>query len=325
MDLAQLISDCSRSPERFEKPLLMLAPMQGLTNRALRSYFIRHVRPDIVFTEFMRVNAAAEVKRLAPADLRQMAEFESGVPLVVQLVGHGIEPLVSAAKAAQDAGAVNINLNVGCPYGRMTTGYTGGGMLRRPEDLTSLIPALREAVKGSFSIKIRAGYDNPEQIFSLLDLFESSGVDFIVLHPRTVVQEYEGFADHAVTARVVSATRIPVIANGDIRNAADGKLLMKRTAAAGLMLGRGAIAEPRLFSRLRGEADHLPNVAVRMSELGNYLREMLELYRELFCGDMQVLGKLKAIVKHIEDDDLARLKKKLSRASDLKQFASLLP
>src|SRR6266487_2224692 len=91
---------------------LMLAPMQGLTNRAMRSLFIDWVRPDLVFTEFMRVNAAAPVRRLSAGDLREVCSHEGGVPLVVQLVGHGREALVAAARTAQSAGAVHINLNM---------------------------------------------------------------------------------------------------------------------------------------------------------------------------------------------------------------------
>ena len=122
---------------------LMLAPMQGLTNRALRSLFTRWVRPDAVWTEFMRVNPVSEKKRLMPGDLKEISAAEDGIPLVVQLIGHGRDALVSAARAAQDAGAVHINLNMGCPYGRMTSGLTGGGMLKRPELLEEIIPALR--------------------------------------------------------------------------------------------------------------------------------------------------------------------------------------
>ena len=161
----------------------MLAPMQGLTNRAMRSLFIDWVRPDVVFTEFMRVNAAAPVRRLSAGDLREVGSHEGDVPLVVQLIGHGREALVAAARTAQSAGAVHINLNMGCPYGRMTTGLTGGGMLKRPADLAEIIPALREAVSGTFSVKLRAGYDDPAQVFSLLTLFESARVDFLVHHP----------------------------------------------------------------------------------------------------------------------------------------------
>jgi len=303
---------------------LLLAPMQGLTNQALRAHFIQQVRPDVVFTEFMQVNAAAAVKRLAPADLRQMTAAEDGVPLVVQLVGHGREALIAAASTAQEAGAVHLNLNMGCPYGRMMSGLTGGGMLRRPADLVEVIPALRDAVAGSFSIKIRAGHDDPQQVFSLLPLFESAGVDFLILHPRTVVQEYAGLADHGITAGVVAATRLPVIANGDIRTVADGQRVLRLTGAAGLMLGRGAIADPLLFQRLRGKAEPEPGIEARSRELGSYLRGMLARYRTLFCGEMQVLGKLKAIIKHMDDPELAKTLKGLRRAANLRAFTALL-
>ncbi|MGB9081067.1 MAG: tRNA-dihydrouridine synthase family protein, partial [Desulfuromonadaceae bacterium] len=251
---------------------LMLAPMQGLTNRALRAYFIEHVRPDVIFTEFMRVNTAPAGEYLTAADQRDIASEQEGVPLVVQLVGHGREALVSAARVAQGAGAAHINLNMGCPYGRMGGGMTGGGMLRCPDDLGEVIPALRDAIDGSFSVKIRTGYDDPDQILSLLPLFESSGVDFLVLHPRTVVQKYDGVADHGVTARVMQETRLPVIANGDIRSAADGGRVLGETGAAGLMLGRGAIADPQLFQRLRGVENPEPGREERREELGRYLK-----------------------------------------------------
>lgn len=303
---------------------LMLAPMQGLTNRALRAHFIEQVKPDVVFTEFMRVNAAAEVKRLSKADLREMAAEQDGVPLVVQLVGHGTGALVSAARTAQDAGAVHINLNIGCPYGRMISGLTGGGMLKRPADIAAIIRPLRDAVKGSFSVKIRAGYSDPEQIFSLLPLFESAGVDFLVLHPRTVVLEYQGIADHRITARVVQQTRLPVIANGDIRSAADGERVLQQTGACGLMLGRGAIADPLLFRRLRGSANPEPDAAERMRELSFYLKAMLTRYNGLFCGDMQVLGKLKAIVSQMDDPELAKTIRELKKARNLSTFESIL-
>jgi tRNA-dihydrouridine synthase len=303
---------------------LMLAPMQGVTNRALRAYFIEHVRPDVVFTEFMRVNTAPAGMSLTAADRRDIAAEQDGVPLVVQLVGHGREALVAAARVSQDAGAAHINLNMGCPYGRMGGGKTGGGMLSCPDDLAEVIPALREAVAGSFSVKIRAGYDDPEQILSLLPLFEASGVDFLVLHPRTVVQKYNGSADHGVTARVVRETRLPVIANGDIRTAADGERLLAASGASGLMLGRGAIADPLLFRRLRGEARAEAGREERRVELNRYLREIVSRYGQLFCGDAQVLSKVKEIIAYLDEPDLARALKELRRAKTVAAFEEAL-
>ena len=299
---------------------LMLAPMQGLTNRALRSLFISWVRPDVVCTEFMRVNPVAAKKRLAPGDLREISPSEAGVPLIVQLIGHGREALVSAARSAQDAGAAHINLNMGCPYGRMTSGLTGGGMLKRPELLEEIIPALREAITGTFSVKLRAGYDDPRQVFSLLPLFEESGVDFLVLHPRTVRQAYNGLADHGISAEVVRRTSLPVIANGDIRSAAAGLRVLEQTGAAGLMLGRGGIGEPMLFERLRGRAVPEPDGRERAAMLRRYLIGLLPLYRELFCGDSQVLGKIKGVVANVEDPELDKVLKQLKRSKTLNAF-----
>jgi len=303
---------------------LMLAPMQGLTNRSLRALFIEKVRPDVVFTEFMRVNPQAAKHHLAAVDLMEIAPAEGGVPLVVQLIGHGREALVSAARSAEAAGAVHLNLNLGCPYGRMTSGLTGGGTLKRPEILEDIIPALRQAISGTFSVKLRAGYDNPAQIYGLLPLFEAAGVDFIILHPRTVLQAYAGAADHSITAEVATRTRLPVIANGDIRTAADGERVLKMTGAAGLMLGRGAIADPLLFQRLRGMANPAPEVGERRAELHSYLTSLLASYQKLFCGETQVLNKIKGVITTMDDPALAASRKKLLKSRTISAFTTYL-
>jgi len=298
----------------------MLAPMQGLTNKALRSLFIEWVRPDVVFTEIMRVRPMAARQQLSKVDLAEVAASEGGVPLVVQLIGPGRDALVAAAEAAQAAGAVQVNLNMGCPFGRMTSSLSGGGMLKRPADLEEIIPALRRAISCTFSIKVRAGFDDPRQIFSLLPLFEESQVDFLVLHPRTVVQAYQGRADHAITAEVVQKTSIPVIANGDIWTGADAARVKEETQAAGLMLGRGAIADPLLFERARGRAEAAPDRAQKATTLRHYLFGLLPLYSELFCGDMQILCKMKAVLSTMTDATLEKELKQLKRAKTLQAF-----
>lgn len=298
---------------------LMLAPMQGLTNRALRDIFIEWVRPDVVFTEFMRVSNVSR-KRLARRDLEEAGSSCTDVPLIVQLVGSDGSALVAAAHKAQEAGARHINLNMGCPYGRMTTGATGGAMLQHPERLAQLVPALRQAISGTFSIKLRAGYDDPEQIFSLLPLFEDSGVDFLVLHPRTVAQKYTGSADHTLTARVVAATRLPIIANGDIRTAAQGLKILETSSAAGLMLGRGAIADPLLFERLRQRDLAEPSQAETAAMLRHYLLTVLDRYQHLFCGEKQVLDKTKNVLAFLDQPGFSRPLGKLKRVGTIQDF-----
>ena len=300
---------------------LMLAPMQGLTNRALRALFIDWVRPDVVFTEFMRVNNVSR-NHLRRSDLADAADTTAAIPLVAQLVGNNSKALIAAARCTEASGVRHINLNLGCPYGRMTSGATGGAMLQHPDLLAEIIPALRRAISGTFSIKLRAGYDDPEQIFSLLPLLNEAKVDFLVLHPRTVIQRYTGAADHTITRRVVRESPLPVIANGDIRTAIDGLRILEETGAAGLMLGRGAIADPLLFERLRSRRLEEPSLAESLGMLQRYLGEVLARYSELFSGERQILDKLKNVLAYIDTPALAGPVRKMQRAVSIAALAN---
>ncbi|MBL8955642.1 MAG: tRNA-dihydrouridine synthase family protein [Myxococcaceae bacterium] len=300
---------------------LMLAPMQGVTNRAVRKVFAQWVKPDVLFTEFMRVRpgATAASPRLSEGDLDDARPSEHGVPLVVQLIGRDEGPLVEAARVAQAAGAVHLNLNLGCPYGRMNVGC-GGGMLERPHELPAILRALRETIAGTFSVKVRCGYSDPEQIFSLLPVFEGCGVDFLALHARTVVQRYEGAADHTLTARVVRETRLPVIANGDLDSAERGLTVLHETGAAGLMLGRGAMRDPLLFERLRGRAPPCPTPEERLRAHQQYLRRLAESYGALFHGDGALLAKLKGSLAVMELPEDSRPARALKKAKSVEEF-----
>ncbi|PIP43768.1 MAG: dihydrouridine synthase [Deltaproteobacteria bacterium CG23_combo_of_CG06-09_8_20_14_all_60_8] len=298
----------------------MLAPMQGLTNRAMRALLIEWVRPATVFTELIRVRPGAR-KIVSDADRREAGGRQGGAPLVVQLIGRDPAGLVAGAELAQACGAEHLNINMGCPYGRMHGGSAGGALLKNPAGLAATLVALRQAAHGSFSVKLRAGYDDPEQVFALLPVFEEAGVDFLILHPRTVRQRYTGRADHRITARVVAATRLPVIANGDIMTAAAGLALLAETGAAGLMLGRGAMNDPFLFARLRGEKPAEPSQAERAAELRDFFHELLRRYPALFCGDEQTLRKLKEVAVQVTDPRFAGPIRDLKRAKGLARFA----
>lgn len=302
---------------------LILAPLQGVTNRALRACFIDRVRPDVVFTEFMQARNQGP-KALSASDRREAGAEYGGVPLVAQLIGHRPEVLVLAAETAQAAGARHLNFNLGCPFGRHTTGLSGGALLSRPELIPEIIYALRAVTTGTFSVKIRAGYDDPEQIFTLLPLFAAAQIDFLILHPRTVVQKYNGHADHAITARVVASTDLPVIANGDIVTAAQGRQILAATGATGLMLGRGAIADPGLFTRLRDPKVVEPSETELQQEFCAYLVDLTERYLPLFCGEHQVLAKLKEVPAFVIDARLLPLAQQLRRARTLNDFRALL-
>ena len=302
---------------------LMLAPMQGLTNSALRASYIDHYSPDIVFTEFVRVQQQSRT-RIGRSELAEIAAHAADVPLVVQLIGNSGKALADAAKQVQDVGCSHLNLNLGCPYGRMTTGATGGELLNEPEKLAEILVELRKAINGSFSVKCRSGYSDPRQLFELLTLYQDVGIDYVILHPRTVVQKYNGTADYDLLAEAISRTHLPVIANGDITTARIGQSLIQNTGAAGLMLGRGALADPWLFQRIRGVLPGTVDDEQRRRDVGDLLKILLPRYCIKFCGERQALMKLKDVLNFIPDDFLQRDLGKLKRTTSIARFNALL-
>ena len=301
----------------------MLAPMQGLTNRGLRRLFIALVRPDVVFTEFIQVRKAGP-KVISAPDHQEVQAREDTVPLVVQLIGADHVSLTAAAEQVQMLGALHLNINLGCPYGRMGKKSAGGALLQQPAALEQILRALRPVVEGSFSLKVRAGFSRAEELYALLPLFADCGIDYLVVHARTVVQRYSGRADHQVTAEVVRRTALPVIANGDIFTAAEGLRVLEGTGAAGLMLGRGAIGDPYLFKRLRGTYPALSTAPERCLELHGYLQDLVREYQDIFCGEQQVLAKVKEVLAYIPDPELARTVRQLRKAGTVGRFMQRL-
>ena len=304
-------------------PPLLLAPMQGLTNRGLRWVYGTQVRPDALFTEFVRVRPGSKTP-VTPADFVEATTSVPGIPLVVQVIGSAEEGVVEATADLVSRGVRHINVNMGCPWGRMTSVLSGGGMFRAPETVAPMLAKLRALVPGSLSVKTRTGIDDERQIFEVLPAFCEAGIDFVVVHSRTVKQQYRGEANHDLTREIVDQTDLVVIANGDVRTSEDAERVLEQTGAAGLMLGRGAIADPRLFQRIRGEAPGSPDPDTRRAELAEVWAPLLAQYTELFAGDAQVLSKLRSVVKHAEHPALRSWLKKLKKARSVADARLLL-
>ncbi len=313
----------SKLPWGSEPNPLLLGPMQGLTNRGLREVFGTTVRPDVLFTEFVRVRPGAETP-VTNSDFIEATATVPGIPLVVQVIGSADEGVVEATRDLVSRGVQHINVNMGCPWGRMTSILAGGGMFRAPETVEPMLRELREIVPGSLSVKTRSGIDDERQIFDVMPAFEAASIDFLVVHSRTVQQKYTGAANHDLTREIVERCGVPVIANGDVTTVEEAAKVMDQTGAAGLMLGRGAIADPWLFDRIRGQAPARPTGVERRRELARHLSLLLDSYETIFHGDAQILAKLKSVVALIPDADQARWCKSLKKQKRVQGLRQLL-
>jgi tRNA-dihydrouridine synthase C len=258
-----------------DRPALVLAPMQDVTDLPFMRVIARRGAPDWFVTEYFRVHPDSCLNRYI---LRSIAENETGRPVFAQMIGRDLPGLIRSAHQLAEYPIAGIDLNLGCPAPIVCRKDAGGGLLRNPETVNRLIGSLREAIPGRFTVKTRVGYTRPEEFPGLLEIFRSHAIDGLTIHGRTVVERYQTPVHPETVRSAVEMMSCPVIANGNVVDVASGLSYLARTGAAGLMVGRGAIRNPWIFSQLEAGFSEKTAPAPRYRDLWDYV---LELYQEI--------------------------------------------
>lgn len=226
---------------------LVLAPMAGVTDAAFRSV-CRACGAGLTYTEMVSAKALCYQDAKSKALLRP-AEGEA--PFAAQIFGS--DPVCmgeAAAKAQELSGAQLIDLNMGCPVGKVVRSGDGSALMRKPELAQEIIETVVRSVSVPVTIKIRKGWDSSSvNAVEFARMAQAAGVSAITVHGRTRVQMYAGKADWTCIHAVKQAVRIPVIANGDVFTAQDAVRILAVTGADAVMIGRGAFGNPWLFSQ----------------------------------------------------------------------------
>ena len=231
---------------------LFLGPMAGYTDFAMRTV-CREMGAEGLVTEMVSAKAVVFGDRKTIPLARVSAEE---CPCAVQLFGHEPEVLAEAARivAAGVGGGVAptmIDLNMGCPVHKIVSGGDGSALMRDPALAERIVRAVRDAVKIPVTVKIRLGWDDAHRNApEVARAAESGGADAVFVHGRTRTQFYAGTADYRGIGEVVRAVSLPVIGNGDVRDAEGGARLLRESGCAGIMVGRGAVGNPFLFRTL---------------------------------------------------------------------------
>ncbi len=231
-----------------EEPILVLAPMQDVTDLPFMRLISGYGNADVYFTEYFRVLPQS---RLDPHILSSITRNPTGRPVVAQMIGNDIGALVRTARELQRHPVAAIDLNLGCPVPIVYRKCAGGGLLRDPDRVDQILGALREAVEIPFTVKTRIGFDDSDVFAELLPIFARHSLDLLTVHARTVKEMYRSAPRYEFIARAVEALPFPVIANGNIYSADKAEEVMAITRARGLMIGRGVIRNPWLFRQIR--------------------------------------------------------------------------
>ncbi len=223
----------------------LLAPMAGVTDFAFRGV-CRELGAACCTTEM--VSAKALVYR--DEKTRDLLFIpEDGHPCAAQLFGHEPEVLAEAAPLALEISSADmIDLNMGCPVGKVVKSGDGSALMRDPELAGRIIEAVVSAVDVPVTVKFRKGWDGGSvNAVDFARICEQAGAAAVTVHGRTRVQMYAGRADWDVIRQVRQAVSIPVIANGDIFTPEDAVRILRYTGCELAMIGRGCFGNPWLF------------------------------------------------------------------------------
>ncbi|MGH7570893.1 MAG: tRNA dihydrouridine synthase DusB [Gemmatimonadota bacterium] len=235
----------------LDRPLL-LAPMEDVSDQPFR-LMCRRLGADVVYTEFI---SSEGLIRDARKCLEKLSLADGERPVGIQIFGASVEVMVEAARIAEQARPELIDINIGCPVKSVACKGAGAGLLQDPDLMAAIVRGIVEEVDLPVTVKTRLGWDNDSiRIVENARMFERLGVQALAIHGRTRAQQRKGAADWEWIRRAREAVSIPVFGNGDIREPAEAIRMFDEYGVDGVMIGRGAIADPWIFLRAKAYRD----------------------------------------------------------------------
>ena len=240
---------------------IALAPMEDVTDLPFR-VICKRLGADIVYTEF---TASEALIRDIPRALKKITVCDEERPVAIQLFGGKDESLASAARVAEQFNPDFIDINCGCWVKNHVARNEGAGLLRDLPLFEKIVRSTVKATKLPVTVKTRLGWDHDSiVILDVAKMVEQAGAQALTVHCRTRSQAHNGFADWDWLAKIKKTISIPVIGNGDVTTPEDAKAMLE-TGCDGVMIGRGAIANPWIFQQTKHflkTGEHLPEPTI---------------------------------------------------------------
>lgn len=294
---------------------LILAPMDGLSDLPFR-VVCRELGSAVSYSEFIN---AIDIVYGHPHVHKKLAYLPEERPLAFQLFDNDPQRLLEAALRLRDRNPSFIDINLGCSARSVVGRGAGAGLLRTPLKIARIFRLLTRRLDIPVTAKMRLGWDDDCRNETLVArILEENGAALIAVHGRTTKQRYGGKADWGAIARLRQYISIPLVANGDVISVADVQQVKAQTGCQAVMIGRGAIGNPWIFSRL--ERAQIP-----LAEVRRVMRRHMTLSLESYGQERGLVLFRKHAVRYLEPYLLKGiLRQRLLTCQEPQEFLALL-
>ena len=295
---------------------VILAPLAGITNLPFR-LMAKAAGCGLVCSEMISANGLVYGCSKTEQMLNSAPEEK---PLSVQIFGSDPGIMAEAAAIVESKGADIVDINFGCSVRKVIKTGSGVALMRTPDQAKALLKAVRAAIRIPLTIKIRSGWDaSGREALNIARIAKECGVDAIAVHPRTAGQQFRGLADWSIIAAVKKSVGIPVIGNGDIVSARDALKMLEETGCDAVMIGRRAIGNPAIFSRvlarINGQEPAREDLSQRFEVMTHYFKASMDYIGEeaacrmmrsrlgWFTRGMRNSSKFRESIKHLSSEE----------------------
>ena len=237
---------------------LLSSPLQGFTDYKFRNAFNHFFGGiDTFYSPYIRLNGKLVIKNSYKKDIE--LENNTELEVIPQIITNNVEEFLFVAKYVRELGYKELNWNLGCPYPMVTKRGMGSGLIADPEKINSILHKIHNESDILVSMKMRMGYDTPEEILEVLPVLDNYPLKNIAIHARIGKQLYKGGTDLDSFQKCVDNTKHKLYYNGDVTSVAAYKKLQERFPSIDhWMIGRGLIADPFLPSMIKAETTEYP-------------------------------------------------------------------
>ena len=270
------------------RPIVALSPMADMTDSAFCRVAKRFGAP-VMFREMVSADGLIHGNEKT----RAMCAFHDDErPLIQQVFGADPGRIAEAVRIIDaDFGPDGFDVNMGCPVYKITSNFNGAALMRDPELAKAIIRAMKTATDKPVSVKLRLGWNDPEEILEFIRHVEDAGADLVTVHGRTKTQGYSGAADWAMVGRARECVSIPVLCNGDIFDADAAVRALKTSGCDGVLIARGALGAPWIFREIRAAVAGQPVPRVGPEEFAATVRDHAALHAAHYGGSLVAFRK----------------------------------